>query len=262
MKILYQCAKTIYCRICFSIILSTSLSSSPPSSTYAPKYLYSFTLLSNTPCSFTLLVPSCSPFHRLSICSVFSLFTLSPLSSSAILTCSNILSTSCTSSAISTISSANSIHHGTSCTTPFSSSSNTRMNKYGLKADPWCTPTFTSKLSDTPVLVLILVVTLSYISFTIFIYVPPTPLFLNTSHSTLLGTRSYAFSKSTNTTCIFFFLLRNFFIICLSIKIGSLVDLPGMNPNCLPLISVFLLNLLSTTLSHTSNVWFISFIPL
>src|SRR5580698_196334 len=42
------------------------------------------------------------PFHRLSICLVFSLFTLSPLFSSAILTCSNILSTSCTSSAIST----------------------------------------------------------------------------------------------------------------------------------------------------------------
>src|SRR4029078_6536555 len=85
--------------------------------------------------------------------------------------------------------------------------------------------------------------------------------FSNTSHINSLGALSYAFSRSTNTMCIFFLLLLYFSIICLNTKIGSIDNLPGIKRNCPVLSFVCFLSLSSVTCSHNFIVWLSSFMP-
>ena len=100
-----------------------------------------------------------------------------------------------------TRSSANSIAWGGPLPTSFDITSITVMNNNGLSAEPWCRPTFTSKLSVDPISVLTDVVHPSYISCITLMYSSPTFFFLSAHHIIYLGTRSYAFSRSTKIIC-------------------------------------------------------------
>src|ERR1700761_8554191 len=73
------------------ILHVTSLSTSPLSCTYAPKYLYSDTFFRTVSCNCTLPSPPGSPFRLHSICSVLSLFILNPLLSRTFLTLQHLL---------------------------------------------------------------------------------------------------------------------------------------------------------------------------
>ena len=70
-------------------------------------------------------------------------------------------------------------------------------------------------------------------------------------HKTIsLGALSKAFSKSTKAKYRCFFLLRNFFCICLRINIASVVPRPGIKPNCISSIFICLLICFSSILIH------------
>ena len=58
-----------------------------------------------------------------------------------------------------------------------------------------------------------------------------TLVFRRLHHISSLGNRSYAFSRSTKSTLSSFSLFRYFSCSILNAKIGSVVDLPGLNPN-------------------------------
>src|SRR3989442_5497225 len=129
----------------------------------------------------------------------------------------------------------------------------TMLNKIGLSTDPWCTPTLTSKLSLSSPFLLTAVVTPSYILLMTFTIHSSTPTCLKAHHKTSCGTLSKAFSKSTNAIHSSFCLPRNFSCTCLTIKIASVVPLPGLNPNCISSVFTVFLSRASITLSNTFN---------
>ena len=121
----------------------TSLSQPPLSCTVDSKYLNSFTLGTFVSSIFTFS-SSFPPFmHRYSL---FDVLTFIPLLSNAYFQDSNLCSTSSLVSLQITISSANSIVHGSSFLTSSVSLSIITANRNGLKADPVCSPTLTLKL--------------------------------------------------------------------------------------------------------------------
>ena len=161
-----------------------------------------------------------------------------------------------------TMSSANSIAWGGPLPTYFDMTYITVMNNNGLSAEPWCRPTFTSKHSVDPISVLTDVVHPSYISCIILMYSSPTFFFLSAHHIIYLGTRSYAFSRSTKIICRYCIFSKCFSCILRSAKIGSVVDFPCWNPYWVLLISITCLSLSSTSLSNSFIPWHINFIPL
>ena len=66
--------------------------------------------------------------------------------------------------------------------------------------------------------------------------------------------------RKTMWICLFFSLYFSCSI--LNANIGSVVDLPGLNPNWLSAILIISLSLASIILSHSFIVWLISLIPL
>src|SRR6201996_163901 len=121
------------------ILHVTSLSTSPLSCTYAPRYLYSDTFFRTVSSNCTLPSPPGSPFHLHSICSVLSLFILNPLLSRTFLTLSSFSCTSCSVSATNTISFPNSMHQGASFNSAFNNSSRIRMKRYDQNEEVWLT---------------------------------------------------------------------------------------------------------------------------
>ena len=76
------------------------------------------------------------------------------------------------------------------------------------------------------------------------------PSFRMAHQMTFLGTRSNAFSRSTNAKYNFLFLARCFSCNCLSMNIASVVPLPGMKPNCMS--SIEILSLMIFSITHDS----------
>ena len=70
-----------------------------------------------------------------------------------------------------------------------------------------------------------------YMSCTSLMYFSGIFRFLEHLHISSLGMRSYAFCRSINVTLILFCPSLGFTIVCFSMKIASVVLLPGMNPN-------------------------------
>ena len=64
------------------------------------------------------------------------------------------------------------------------------------------------------------------------------PSFRMAHQMTFLGTRSNAFSRSTNAKYNFLFLARCFSCNCLRMNIASVVPRPGMKPNCMSSIEI------------------------
>ena len=121
----------------------------PSASNIDPRYLNVVTFLNSSPPSLTLSwQEDCGKY------SVFILLTRSPLFSIAFLHTSNCSSASLRVLSHNTRSSANSIAWGGPLPTSFDITSITVMNNNGLSAEPWCRPTFTSKLSVDPISVL------------------------------------------------------------------------------------------------------------
>ena len=98
-----------------------------------------------------------------------------------------------------TRSSANSMAQGGSLSISEASTSMMMMKSRGLIADPCCSPTCTLKYSVLPSLVVTCVSQTSYISWMILMYASGTLFFCRLHHISSLGTRSYAFSRSTKT---------------------------------------------------------------
>ncbi|KAG2655211.1 hypothetical protein PVAP13_1NG546101 [Panicum virgatum] len=90
-----------------------------------------------------------------------------------------------------------------------------------------------------------------YISLMRVMYLVGTLCFFKAHHMTFLGTLSYAFSRSIKTMCKSFFCSLYLSINCRIKIIASMVDLPGMNPNCLWVTLVTLLRRCSITLSQS-----------
>ena len=185
---------------------------------------------------------------------VFGLLILMPLSYNTLLQVSKYSVMSVSSSPHCTMSSANIIDPGTSFLTSSVNTSTRSRNRYGLKAEPWCSPTSTPKLLLSPAALRTTGLHPRYMSWTILMYFSGTFRSLEHLHISSLGMRSYAFSRSINVTLIFFCPSLCFSIVCFSMKIASVVLLPGMNPNWLSCIFVQCLILLSTTLSHILKV--------
>ena len=76
-------------------------------------------------------------------------------------------------------------------------------------------------------------------------YASETLFFRRLHHISSLGTRSYAFSRSTKTMWSSLFFSLYFSCSILNANIGSVVDLPGLNPNWLFAILVISLSLAS-----------------
>ena len=137
-----------------------------------------------------------------------------------------------------TRSSANGMAQGGSVSISEASTSMMMMKSRGLIANPWCSPTFTLKYSVFPSLVVTRVWQSSYISWMILMYASGTLFFRRLHHISSLCTRSYAFSRSTKTMWNSLFFSLYFSCCILNANIGSVVDLPGLNPNWLSAILV------------------------
>ena len=74
---------------------------------------------------------------------------------------------------------------------------------------------------------------LVYIDYTILTNHFSTPSFLKFQHTASLGTRSKAFSKSTNAKCKFFGFGKCLTCNCFKIKMAFVVPHPGVKPNCI-----------------------------
>ena len=158
----------------------TFLSQPPLSCTVDPKYLNSFTLDTFVSSIFTVSL-SFPPFmHRYSI---FDLLTFILLLSNAYFQDSNLCFTSSLVSSQITISSANSIVHGSSLLTSSVSLSIINANRNGLNADPWCSPTLTLKFFVIPTAHFTTVSLPSYISCSSRTYFSTIPDFLMQYHS-------------------------------------------------------------------------------
>ena len=168
----------------------TSLSHPPLSCTVNSKYLNSFTLGTFVSSIFIVSL-SFHPFmHRYS---VSDLLTFILLLSNAYLQDSNLCSISSLVFSQITISSANSIVHGGSLLISSVNLSIITVNRKGLNADPWCSPTLTLKLSVIPTAHLTTVLLPSYISCTSCTYFSAIPDFLIQYHSFSRGTRRKLF---------------------------------------------------------------------
>ena len=157
------------------------------SCTVDPKYLNFFTLGSFVSSIFTVSLPYFPFMHRYS---VFDLLIFIPLLSNAYLQDSSLRSTSFLVSSKIIISSANSIVHGSFPLTSSVSLSIITANRNGLYADPWCSPTFTLKLSVVSTAHLTTVSLSSYISCISRTNFPTIPDFLIQYHSSFHGTLS------------------------------------------------------------------------
>src|SRR5208282_1355933 len=85
--------------------------------------------------------------------------------------------------------------------------------------------------------------------------------FLSAHQTTSRGTLLKAFSRSTKAIQTSCFLARNFSCICRTINIASVVPLPDLKPNCIPLICTLSLTLISITRSRTFITWSSNLIP-
>ena len=153
----------------------TSLSQPPLSFTVHHKYLNSFTLGTFVFSIFTFS-SSFPPFMHKYL--VFDLLTFITLLYNTYLRDSSLRSTSSLVSSQITILSTNSIVHGGSLLTSSVSLSIITANRNGLNADPWCSPTFTLKLSVVPTAHLTTILLSSYISCTSRTYFSTIPDFL------------------------------------------------------------------------------------
>ena len=151
-------------------------------------YLNSFTLGTFVSSIFTAS-SSFPPFMQRY--SVFDLLTFIPLLSNAYFQDSNLRSTSSLISLQITISSANSIVHGSSLLISSVSLSIITANRNGCNADPWCSPTLTLKLFVVPTAHLTTVSLPLYISCTSFTYFSNIPDFLIQYHSSSRGVVSF-----------------------------------------------------------------------
>ena len=164
---------------------------------------------------------------------VFGLLILIPLFSNAFLQVSKYSIMSVSSSPHSTMASANIIDPGTSFLTSSVNTSIRSKNRYGLKAEPWCSPTSTPKLLLSPAVQRTTVLHPWCMSWISLMYFSGICRSLEDLHISSLGMLSYAFSRSINVTLMFFCPSLCFSIACFSMKIASVVLLPGINPNWL-----------------------------
>ena len=169
---LFQASRTRFLR---SVVVP------PSASNIDPIYLNAFTFLISSAPSLTLSLQEGGGRY-----SVLFLLARSLLFSIAFLHNSSCYSASSHVFSHNTRSSANSIAWGGPLPTSFDITSITVMNNNGLSAEPWCTPTFTSKLSVDPISVLTDVVHPSYISCVTLMYYSPTFLFLSAHHTRAL----------------------------------------------------------------------------
>ena len=210
---LFQASRTLFLQ---------SVVEPPSASNIDPRYLKVVTFLISSSPSLTLLL-----WHEDGgRYSVLLLLTRSPLFSIALLHNSSCSSASLRVFSHNTRSSANNIAWGGPLPTSCEITSVIMMNNNGLSAEPWCRPTFTSKLSVDPISVLTDVVHPSYISCITLMYSSPTCFFLSDHYIISLGTRSYAFSRSTKIIYRFCLFSKCFSCVILSAKIGSVVDFP------------------------------------
>ena len=148
-------------------------------------------------------------------------------------------------------SSAYSISQGKVLLHFFKSASRTISNSKRRYTEPWWTPIFTSNLSHKVLFTLITLLLFLYIVITALIDHSSTPNFLITHLTTSLGTRSNAFSRSTEAKESFFFFSRYLSCSWRAIKIASIEPLPGMKPNCIASMSTSSRMFCSITLSDT-----------
>src|SRR6266496_4724918 len=94
------------------------------------------------------------------------------------------------------------------------------MNRKGLSTVPWCTPTLTVNALLSFPLCLTTVVDLSYNALITHTIHSATPSSLNAHHTTSRGTRSKAFSKSTNAIHRSWLFVRYFSCNCLTMNIA------------------------------------------
>jgi len=144
------------------------------------------------------------------IVSVLSAFTLRPLLSKASCHSPNLFWRLVDEISDKIRSSAYSMYHGTSCRTYSLTASMTIINSNGLRQDPWCTPTVISNASVFPHPLLTVVTAPSYIDLITLTSFSLIPFRLRLQYNTSLGTRSRAFSKSTNVQYCFLFPSRIF----------------------------------------------------
>ena len=100
-------------------------------------------------------------------------------------------------SAMITRSSAYKSSHGAPVRNSRERASSTRMNSSGLRTEPWCTPTATPNSSLYWPFTRTRLLALVYMPWMTLINHSSTPTLLRAHHSTFLGTRSKAFSRST-----------------------------------------------------------------
>ena len=212
----------------------TSLLHVPSLCTIEPIYLTS----STSPCIFTVSL-TCLAFAHMY--SVVLLLTFIPLLYKAYIQLSSLSSTCPLLSLQTTIPSANIMVYGASSLIASVILSITISNKQGLKADHWCSPTFTSNPSVTPTAPFTAVVLPSYISSSLPIQTfscNTTHLLLAPCHKLSPGPQTHNVSPSD--------------LLCTSFKASnaSVVIFPGMKPYCCSVNVNSLLNILSTTLSR------------
>ena len=130
---------------------------------------------------------------------IFPAFTLNPLFSMASFHIKSLLTHSSRESAMMTRSTAYRSSQGTPAQNSRDKASSTMMKSKGLSTDPWWTPTFdtsNSLLKPSPTRTWLRA--LAYIPWTNRTIHSSTPSFLRAHQITLWGTRSNAFSRSTN----------------------------------------------------------------
>ena len=139
---------------------------------------------------FTIIFPPLLPTITLD----FPAFTFNPLPSRLALQSATRLPSCSIVGAIITRSSAYSNSEGRPLLASLETTSMTAANNSGLSTDPWCKPTFTSKLSLSPAFVLTIVQASVYNAITVRMSHSSTPSFRKAHLTTSLGTLSNAFS--------------------------------------------------------------------
>ena len=118
-------------------------------------------------------------------------------------------------------------------------------------------PLYKSNSLDSPSIVLTAVLQSWYVSMTILTNLSDTPFRRRHQYNISLGTRSYAFSRSTKPQNTAKFPSILFSTNCLTMNIASTVLFPGIKPNCLgSIFTTFrtrLSNILSKIFSPCSN---------
>ena len=146
---------------------------------------------------------------------VLGLLILIPMSSNALLHVSKYSVMSVSSSPHSTMPYANIIDPGTSFLTSSVTTSIRSRNRYGLKAEPSCSPTSTPKLLLSPAALRTTVLHPRYMYWTSLMYFSGTFRSLEHLQISSLGMRSYAFSRFINVTYSNILLPFSVFLNCL-----------------------------------------------